>query len=268
MITFVTALLSGTAVGVLLGLTGGGAGVFAIPLLTLLMGFSFIEAKPIALIAVAIAAFVGALQSARSGHLRWRAALFVALIGSLVSPLGQWIAFHLSHQWLVYSFSILMLVMASGLFRQALAMVGSRGADNDSIQRPCMLSERTGRLIWTKRCASKLTAAGISSGVFLGLYGVGVGFILVPALSRSTNISVQATTATSLMVIALMSSIVAGGMLIDGVTINQTGLTFIGAACVGTVIGRLLSLRLSPMTLKCGLGTLMVITAILFALMS
>jgi uncharacterized membrane protein YfcA len=127
-----------------------------------------------------------------------------------------------------------------------------------------MLNQHTGRISWTRRCALNLAAVGASTGLFSGLYGVGGGFVIVPGLGLSTNISMHATTATSLMVIALVSSISAITMEIQGVTINESGWWFVIAAGVWTFVGRQLTRYITPIFVQWSLAFLMLTTAILF----
>ena len=50
-----------------------------------------------------------------------------------------------------------------------------------------------------------LSLTGLLSGLLSGLLGVGGGFVVVPALTRYTNLNTQSVIATSLGVIALVS---------------------------------------------------------------
>jgi hypothetical protein len=70
---------------------------------------------------------------------------------------------------------------------------------------PCVLNPSEGRLIWTMPCAWALAGTGAVSGVLSGLLGVGGGFVIVPSLTRYTNLAVRSIFATSLAVIALVS---------------------------------------------------------------
>ena len=54
-------LAIGTFVGVLMGLTGAGGGILSVPLLVFLLHLPMAEAGPIALTAITISAFAGAV---------------------------------------------------------------------------------------------------------------------------------------------------------------------------------------------------------------
>jgi uncharacterized membrane protein YfcA len=72
-------------------------------------------------------------------------------------------------------------------------------------QPACGCNASTGRLVWTPRCASTMTVIGASTGWLSGLLGVGGGFVLGPALTRVTDVTVRGIVATSQAVIAIVS---------------------------------------------------------------
>jgi uncharacterized membrane protein YfcA len=61
------------------------------------------------------------------------------------------------------------------------------------------------RLTWTLPCARALAGTGLLSGLMSGLLGVGGGFVIIPALTRYTDLSARSIQCTSLAVIALVS---------------------------------------------------------------
>jgi uncharacterized membrane protein YfcA len=57
----------------------------------------------------------------------------------------------------------------------------------------------------TSRCAMLLAAVGLATGILTGLFGVGGGFIIVPALVTFSGMGLQRAVGTSMLVIALVS---------------------------------------------------------------
>ena len=253
------AALSGTAVGLIMGLTGAGGGVLAIPALTLLMGLSLRDAVPVALLAVAAAAAFGALGGLRRGQLRYRAALLMAGVGMLISPLGLWLGRHLPPALLTTTFSVLMLLIA---LRMLL------GADGDpSAARPrrnCMLNPYTGRLRWNSRCVLTLSGVGALAGLFNGMLGIGGGFLIVPAFRQFSDVDMQAAAATSLGVIALISLATVLATLAQGQQIDASGLWFIAASLFGMWLGRRCAPLLPPRSLNGGFALLVLGVAVLW----
>src|SRR5690606_5295593 len=81
--------------GLILRLTGAGGGILAVPLLVFGLGLSVGAAAPVGLVAIAIAAGLGALLGLREGIVRYRAAMLVAAIGIAFAPLGLGLAHRL-----------------------------------------------------------------------------------------------------------------------------------------------------------------------------
>ena len=88
----VLALLSGGVVGVMLGATGAGGSMLAIPLLVYLVGVPVQEAIVISLMVVGYSALFGAWRKSRDHHVKGRAALVFSsagLLGAWVGALGH-----------------------------------------------------------------------------------------------------------------------------------------------------------------------------------
>ena len=175
----------GLIVGVILALTGAGGGVLAVPLLVFGVGLGVAEAGPIGLLAVGMAAALGAVFGLKAGTVRYKAALLMAGTGML-SPLGIWLANRVDNRWLSILFAIVLLLVAYRTFRQAhdLPKRAEQIADRTP---PCVRDSDNGRFIWTTRCAGVLALSGSVTGLLSGLLGVGGGFVLVPALQRYSD---------------------------------------------------------------------------------
>lgn len=106
------ASLLGVLMGLVMGLTGAGGGILGVPALVLGLGLTMTQAAPVSLLAVGAAAAVGAIDGLRHGLVRYRAALLIALLGALFSPLGVFVAHQLSEPVLMGLFSALMVLVA------------------------------------------------------------------------------------------------------------------------------------------------------------
>ena len=228
----------GTLIGAILALTGAGGGILAVPLLVFGLGLSMVEAAPIGLLAVGLAAAVGALLGLRQGIVRYRAAAYIAGIGVLLTPLGLWLAHRLPNEPLALGFAAVMIYACARIFLKARGELrhGRPAARPDFL--PCVLNPLQGRLRWTLPCARALTATGMLSGLLSGLLGVGGGFVIIPALTRYTNLDSRSIVATSLAVIALVSlgSVVTASL--SGAMHWSVGGPFAAGAVLGLVLGR------------------------------
>ncbi|WP_213881374.1 sulfite exporter TauE/SafE family protein [Pseudomonas sp. dw_358] len=232
------ASIFGLFIGLILGLTGAGGGILAVPALVLGLGWTMTQAAPVALMAVGASAAVGAIDGLRKGLVRYRAALLMAVLGGAGTPLGLYVAHRLPQTLLMSLFSLVLVLVAIRMHRQSRGAVGA-GAEHDWERKNCMLDPGTGRLRWTLRCSLTLATVGACCGLLTGLLGVGGGFLLVPAFRQLTDIRLHGIVATSLMVIALVSAMAIFGALRAGIVIPATGVAFIGASVLGMVAGRL-----------------------------
>jgi uncharacterized membrane protein YfcA len=256
-----TSLVLGAIVGAVLGLTGAGGGILAVPALVAGMGWPMQQATPVALVAVAGSAAIGALEAFRQRLVRYRAALFMAAVGVPLTSLGVRLAHALPQRVLLALFATVMLVVAGRLLSQALR----RGRPNqaESRFRVGHINPNTGRLVWSWTTGIALAATGALTGLMTGLLGVGGGFIIVPMLRKVTNVSMHGIVATSLMVIALVGSGGAVATVLHGAPLPlELTLWFGLATAAGMVAGRLASHRLSALHVQVGFGGVLICVAL------
>ncbi|OHX12121.1 sulfite exporter TauE/SafE family protein [Chromobacterium sphagni] len=255
-------LVLGALIGAVLGLTGAGGGILAIPALMASQGWTLPQAAPVALLAVAAGAGLGAYEGWRRQLVRYRAAAWMAASGVPFAMLGTRAAHLLPAPLLSSLFALAMLIVAARSWRSA----GSAAAAQHGRAAPCRLNPDTGRLRWNLAGACALAGIGALTGFLTGLLGVGGGFVIVPALRRLSNLSMQAIVATSLLVIALVGG---GGVLAawrHGVHIPALpSAVFVLAAMGGMLLGRRLIRRLSPPQVLRGFSLL--VTAVAVALL-
>ena len=195
----------GVLVGFLMGLTGAGGGILSVPLLVFALHLPVAEAAPIALSAIALAAGGGALLGLKNKTLRYKAAGFMATFGLLLSPVGLWLAQRVPNSPLLILFSCTLFYSAINLYRQSSREILGT-ADVNRKPPPCLLNPSIGKLAWNIPCARALMLSGGLAGFLSGLLGVGGGFVIVPALKRYTDLPVQSIVATSLWVLAVIST--------------------------------------------------------------
>lgn len=227
-----TLILEGLVIGCLLGLTGAGGGILAVPALMTSQGWGVALAAPVGLLAITLAALVGVIQGLIQRNIRYKAAIWIALISIPTAKYGVYLAQIISPQWLTLAFSLVMLVVAYRIvFNNVIK-------DDDA---PCKINQQTGKFIWNIKTASILGGIGLVAGLLTGLLGVGGGFIIVPAMKKFTNLNLKSIIATSLMVILLIGSISISINILNGFEYPlEVSATFILACVFGLVIGRFL----------------------------
>lgn len=249
--------LLGFTVGIILALTGAGGGILAVPLLVFGAGLSMAQAGPIGLLAVALAAALGAIMGLKQGTVRYKAALLIATAGILCSPLGLWLAQRTPNRPLSMLFALVLLYVAWRVYQRAAATAAAppagstnNGSTNSGTAPPCRLDARRGKLNWTAPCARALAMSGLVAGGLSGLLGVGGGFVMVPALQRYTDLNTQSILSTSLAVIALVSFSGVAASAASGHLQWAIALPFSAGALVGMSGGRLLAARLAGPVLQ------------------
>jgi uncharacterized membrane protein YfcA len=240
-------LIFGAVVGLSLGLTGGGGAIFAVPLLVYGLHLAPREAVGVSLAAVGATTGVGCLHRWMLNQVELRTGLLFAAAGMLGAPVGTWIAGRLPETLLLLLFAGLMIVVALRLWRQSSRPPLEANADPELDDRdgPTCRRDAAGALRLTSRCAGLLVFVGALTGILSGLFGVGGGFVIVPALVLFSGMSMQRAIGTSLLVITLVSGSGVASHLWAGRDI-PLGLTalFVAGGIAGMLAGQQIALRL------------------------
>ncbi len=255
------ALLIGVTVGAVMGMTGAGGGILAVPALVEAMGWQMQQAMPVALLAVTAGAAVGAIEGFRKNLVRYRAALLMALIGMPLTSVGVLAAQRLPQVWLMGLFAAILFFVASRLFSRRM----NPAAGQHSPTRVCINSS-TGRFEWTWITSVVIASIGGIAGLVTGLLGVGGGFVIVPMLRHYTNLSMHGAIATSLFVIALVGSAGVGSAVLHGAVIPLQFTTFfVLSTILGMLLGRRAARLFSETMIQTSFACLLLSVACLFA---
>ncbi|MEI2705333.1 MAG: sulfite exporter TauE/SafE family protein [Ilumatobacteraceae bacterium] len=158
----------GFLIGVSLGALGGGGSILAVPALVYAAGQSPKQATTTSLVLVTITALTGIVPHWRAGRVRLVAGMVFGAAGVGGSLLGSSWNKSADPNVLLLAFSGVMLVAASAMWRRS-----ARSAEPAAGQRPTVVSAST---------VIKVVVAGTGVGLLTGFFGVGGGFVIVPAL--------------------------------------------------------------------------------------
>ena len=243
-----TALLIpvGIVIGLLIGSVGGGGSLIAVPALVYLGDQSVRGAQAGALLAVIAASAIGFAVYLRRGEVRWRAGLAFGLAAAIGSLAGSLLGRSLDPDVLLLAFSPVMVVGAA-------VMVSERARE------PTFRPWRFGVSVSS---ASKVALLGFVVGCITGLFGVGGGFLIVPALVFGLGFGVSEGVGTSLLVV-IVSSLVALAERLHGGGLDWSVIgPFVGAAVLGVLAGSALGERASSETVTRSFAILVVAIAI------
>jgi len=268
------AILLGGVVGLILATSGAGGGIIAVPLLVFGLGLPMQQAAPIGLLAVGLAAGLGAFLGWRQGILRYRAAGLIGVVGMITAPLGVWLAHQVPNRPLMVAFAFVLVWTALATLRRARESVRKvvcedAGSATDSPARPgvaCRLDPARGRFLWNMPCARALAGTGLVSGLLSGLLGVGGGFVIVPALGRHSDLPQRSVLATSLGVITLVALGGIGAAAWHGAIPWAAALPFGGGAVVGLLLGQGIGARLAGHRLQQSFALVSLLAAVLLLL--
>lgn len=258
----------GLVLGAVLGGLGGGGAILAVPALVYLMGQTAQEATTSSLVIVGLTAVVGSLSYLAAGRLRWRVGLAFGAAGLPAAWGGSLLNHRLDSDVLLLGFAALMVVAA-------IAMIADRGGgdvedpDVDSAPShdagPVAGGSGTSTALWertSQRAAMiPVVAAGLGVGFLTGLFGVGGGFVIVPALVLVVRLPMAQVVGTSLLIVALNS---ASSLISRATTAHfdwEVIVPFTVAAMVATFVGKRFADRLPARRLKLSFAALMVLVA-------
>jgi len=222
-------LASGALVGFSLGLVGGGGSILAVPLMVYVVGVPDAHvAIGTSAIAVAANAAVNLSNHARGGTVVWSCALMFAAAGIIGAFLGSIFGKMIDGQKLLALFGLLMLVIAM-LMLKTRARIGLPDV----------------QMSWSNMPA--IVGLGVATGTLSGFFGIGGGFLIVPALMLATGMSIMNAVSSSLVAVTAFGLTTAASYAYSGLISWVLAGLFIAGGIAGGLIGtrsaRLLSAR-------------------------
>ncbi len=219
----------GALVGFSLGLVGGGGSVLAVPLMVYVVGVpSAHVAIGTSAVAVAVNAAFNLSAHARGGNVRWSSALVFALCGVVGAFVGTIFGKMLDGHSLLALFAVLMLAIGLLMLR-GRTRVGSVGAHLSLSNLPAVVG------------------LGLATGVLSGFFGIGGGFLIVPALMLATGMSILNAVSSSLVAVTAFGATTAASYAYSGLVAWRLAGIFVAGGIIGGLIGvraaRLLAAR-------------------------
>ena len=241
------AVPAGLLIGVLLGALGGGGSILTVPVLVYLLGQEPHAATTGALLIVGITAAAGMIAHWRAGRVRLAPGIAFGVLGVAGSYAGTRLSSSVPPDLLLSLFAGLLLAAAVAMLRRRPGTARRR--------------ERAGGSTIGRRIL-KITAAATGVGLLTGFFGVGGGFVIVPALVLVLGFGMPAAVGTSLLVIAINSAAALAARLGGPVALDWPLLgVFTAAALAGALAGNRLASRVDPARLGTAFTVLLIAVA-------
>lgn len=252
----------GFLIGVTLGAVGGGGSILAVPMLVYAAGLSPKKATSASLVIVGVTALVGLPSQLRAHRVRVVAGVIFAATGIVGSIAGTRVNRGIDPDVLLLAFSGLMVVAAIAMVRRQHAAFRSV----EILAPTTPASDPAGGLVVHSRIDAttvlKVIAAGTVVGFLTGLFGVGGGFVIVPALVLALGFEMPIAAATSLLVISLNSAIALAQRYTGDPLPWDAIIEFLIMAVPGVFVGTWLGRRVDGPTLtRAFVGLLLVVAA-------
>ncbi len=227
--TIVAAVGSGTLVGFILGLIGGGGSILATPLLLYVVGISQPHvAIGTGALAVSANAFVNLIGHARKGHVWWSTAVLFAIVGAIGALVGSTLGKSFDGRLLVSLFGIPMLIVGMLMLRPR--------------KETTVVHRIEGRLRFDPPTSTVAFVVGLASGFF----GIGGGFLIVPGLVLATGMPMINAVGSSLLAVGTFGFTTALNYAWSGLVNWTVAVEFAFGGAIGGMLGTLAATRMAP----------------------
>jgi hypothetical protein len=223
--------LIGVIVGFLLGLTGAGGAIIAVPLFVYMLGATLRDATVLSLVAVVSGALLN--WGVQRRNTDFRTAFLLSLFSLGGSAAFKPLKAH-SPEWVILGLFITVSVVGLLAIWRKPSSASLGGPD---------LPKNT-KLIRT-------VLGGLGLGALVTMTGLGGGVLLVPLLTGVFGLSLTHAAATSLLAIILTSSsalVFQWGMVSEKITSSELSILVIGSVVSALILKNLL-LKVSPVKL-------------------
>lgn len=241
----ILSLVFGSVIGLALGLLGAGGSILTVPILVYILGMQVQTATGTSLAIVGLNSAAGAADYLRRGKSLPRTGVAFGVSGLAGALGGAWLNHFLAGSLILLLFSLVMVAAAVSLLRRTSAP-----------QQDGSFSEAYSTSGWVK-----LAMVGLAIGFLTGFFGVGGGFLIVPALVLVVHLPMHLAVGTSLLAIALNALWgLLGHLRYGGLDWTTTGL-FVAGGLLGVFGGGYLSSRLPEKRLRQGFAGVIIAVA-------
>jgi uncharacterized membrane protein YfcA len=301
--TVVLSLLAGAVVGFSLGLIGGGGSILAVPLLIYVVGVANTHvAIGTSALAVGVNALINMIHHKKAGHVRVKEGVVFAIPGAVGTIIGAQLGLLTSSEDLLILFAVFMTILS--LFMLLKSRAGSNndkkqeekgllshhhpensGLDktnndfedrieedknyNESHNSETSASKHFLTSILQDKKFYRLLIVGFVVGIGAGYFGIGGGFIIVPALMHTIpGLTIIDAVGTSLISVSTFGFLTATRYSLNGEINWFIALLFIAGGVVGGFYGTRMSSKISKERLQKIFAIVLFVVGVYMILMS
>lgn len=301
--TVVLSLLAGAVVGFSLGLIGGGGSILAVPLLIYVVGVANTHvAIGTSALAVGVNALINMIHHKKGGHVRVKEGVVFAIPGAIGTIIGAQLGLLTSSEDLLILFAVFMTILS--LFMLLKKRAGSNnnkkqeekgllshhhpensGLDktnndfedrteenknyNESHNSETSASKHFLTSILQNKKFYRLLIVGFIVGIGAGYFGIGGGFIIVPALMHTIpGLTIIDAVGTSLISVSTFGFLTATRYSLNGEINWFIALLFIAGGVLGGFYGTRMSSKISKERLQKIFAIVLFVVAVYMILMS
>lgn len=241
--------IASVAMGMTLGVMGGGGSILTVPILVYLFALPAMVATSYSLLIVGITALIGSIIYIRNGDVDFQTSfafavpsvigvnlsrgIFLPRIPDIIAQLDSFI---LTKEILVMATFATLMIAAS------YSMILKKKDPKPLAMMPMFRVGLIGLL-------------GLGVGIIAGFVGAGGGFLIIPALVFIAGLKMRNAVGTSLMIIAIQTLLGFAGDISRGLTANWILLSaVVSCAIVGIIAGSLIAPKIKEQKLKTAFG--------------
>jgi uncharacterized membrane protein YfcA len=245
------------AMGIVLGLMGGGGSILTVPILVYVFSISPLIATGYSLFIVGTTALIGSSIYLRRREVDFQVGLFFALPSitgvnisrGFIIPKIPDVVLELNH-FILTKEVLVMSVFAVLMLAASYSMIQKK-----SEKRPIQIHFILRTLL--------ISILGLIVGLIAGFVGAGGGFLIIPALVFMAGLSMRTAVGTSLMIIAVQSLFGFIGDISRGVIVDWNLLGWVALfAITGIIVGSRVSHKVKEQNLKLAFGWFVLVMGI------